>query len=409
MKIKKVESFLMSCSMPHPIKLPFYGGERTILKRDAMLIKVTADNGLTGFAPGPAHVPARQDINGIIRDKLVGKDVAGIIKSSPAFNSQTRKNYDAVEFALLDLQAKMEGVPLSEMLGGRKRDRIKLYGSAGMYMSPEGYAEEAAAIADMGFCAYKMRPALGPEGDLRTVELMRKAVGPDIGLMIDAHAWWRMGDKNYSYKTVEQLAMDMAAYNPCWLEEPLPPDDHALYRKLTSKNIVPIASGEHEQTDDGFLDLIQTNAVNICQMDAFCQGGLKSANKIFQSVKDHGLKFAYHSWGTMLEVLVAGHLGICWPENVVEWLEHPNYSNEGRPGMYPFALSDEILKGPLSIENSELIVPDGPGIGIDVDESVIEKYPFIAGPWSIFEIYSPPERIAVTGDHSIKWVDGKEI
>ena len=323
-------------------------------------------------------------------------------------NHQTRKNYDAVEFALFDLLGKYEVAPLYQLLGGRKRDRIKVYGSAGMYMSPEGYAEESAAIADMGFTAYKMRPALGPEGDLRTVELMRKAVGPDVGLMIDAHAWWRMGDKNYSWNTVLELAKDMSSYSPCWLEEPLPPDDHDLYRKLTKKNIVPIASGEHEQSDEGFLDLVQTNAVDIVQMDAFCQGGLKSAEIIFRGVQDRGLKFAFHSWGTMLEVLVAAHLGICWPGNVVEWLEYPCYSNDGKPGMYPFPLADEILREMPHIESGELVVPDRPGIGIEVNESVFEKYPFIPGPWSIFRIDSPPETIAVTGDHSIKWINGKE-
>lgn len=408
MKIKRIESFLLSCPMPEPISLPFYGGERTILKRDAMLIRVEADNGLVGYAPGPAHTPARDDINGPIRSALEGGRLESILKNPPSLNPQTRKNYDAVEFALLDLQARYEGAPLSELLGGRKRDRIKLYGSAGMYMSPEGYAEEAAAIADMGFPAYKMRPALGPEEDLRTVELMRKAVGPEVGLMIDAHAWWRMGDKNYSYDTVVQLARDMAAYAPTWLEEPLPPDDHELYRKITAENIIPIASGEHEQTDEGFLDLINTRAVDYVQMDAFCQGGLKTANRVFRAVEESGLKFAYHSWGTTLEVLVAGHLGICWPENVVEWLEFPCHANDGKPGMYPFALADEILKEPLHLDKGYLVLPDRPGIGIDVDESVIDKYPFIPGPWSLFEIYSPPETIAVTGDHSIKWVNQKE-
>jgi len=70
-----------------------------------------------------------------------------------------------------------------------KRDHIKLYGSAGMYMSPGLFAEEAAAIAAMGFTAYKRRPAPGPEQDLETVERMRAAVGPEVGLMIDAHSW----------------------------------------------------------------------------------------------------------------------------------------------------------------------------------------------------------------------------
>jgi len=408
LKICNVEAFLMSNAMPEPIKLPFYGGERTILKRDAMLIRVISDNGLKGFAPGPAHVPAQKDINEKIRPLLVGRELSEIIKDPPGFTPQTRKNYDAVEFALLDLMAKYEGTPISELLGSRKRDRIKVYGSAGMYMKPEGYAEEAVAIADMGFPSYKMRPALGPNDDVRTVELMRKAVGPNVGLMIDAHAWWRMGDKNYSYETVLQLAKVFAAYSPVWLEEPLPPDDHDVYRELTRQNIVPIASGEHEQTDDGFMDLIKTKAVNYVQMDAFCQGGLKSAKKIFQSVQNEGLKFAYHSWGTILEVLVAAHLGICWSKEVVEWLEYPCYSNDGNPGMYPFPLADEILKDSLTIEKGHLVVPDLPGIGVDVDESVIEKYPFLPGPWSIFKIDSPPETIAVTGDHSIKWIDGKE-
>ncbi len=408
MKIKQVEAFLMSYAMPEPIVLPFYGGERTILKRDAMLIRVEAENGLKGFAPGPAHVPARNDINNTIAPLLTGKELARVLDSPPDFAPQTRKNYDAVEFALLDLLARDQGVPLSELLGGRKRDRIKVYGSAGMYMTPEGYAKEAAAIAEMGFPSYKMRPALGPDEDLRTVELMREAIGPDKGIMIDAHAWWRMGDLNYSYETVLQLAKGMAAYAPDWLEEPLPPDDHESYRKLTSENILPIASGEHEQTDDGFMDLINTKAVNVVQMDAFCQGGLKSAKKIFQGVQDKGLVFAYHSWGTTLEVLVAAHLGICWPANVVEWLEYPCYSHDKKPGMYPFPLADEILSESMPLENGEILVPDRPGIGIDVNESVIEKYPFLPGPWSVFKIDSPPETIAVTGDHSIKWIDGKE-
>jgi L-alanine-DL-glutamate epimerase-like enolase superfamily enzyme len=140
-------------------------------------------------------------------------------------------------------------------------------------------------------------------------------------------------------------------------------------------------------------------------MDVCCQGGFAMGQRVFARVAEKGLRFAFHSWGTTLEVLAAAHLGICWPENVVEWLEYPCYSNSGRVGMYPFPLSDEILREPLSIEHGDLIVPKGPGLGIDIDERVIEKYPFIPGPWSFFKINSPPETVAVTGDHSVKWVD----
>lgn len=395
----------MSFPMPEPIRLPNYGGVRTILKRDAMLIRVVADNGLKGFAPGPAHENAARDIHEVITPFLLGRDPADWSSFDFRGPLETTKTYHAVEIAILDLLAKFEGVALSELIGGRKRDRIKLYGSAGMYMPPERFAEEAADIQAMGFPAYKMRPALGPEEDLRTVELMRQATGPDFGLMIDAHSWWRMGDRSYDFDTIASLAKDMMAFDPVWLEEPLPPDDHAAYRKLMAKGFITVATGEHEQEEAGFHDLIESRAADVIQMDVCCQGGFAMGTRIFEAIERTNLKFAFHSWGNNLEVLAAAHLGICWPEKVVEWLEFPCYANGGRAGMYPFPLADEILKEPLPMENGQLIVSNAPGLGVDINEAAIDKYPWIPGPWSYFRIDSPPETVAVTGDHSVKWVE----
>jgi len=407
LKISKVEAFLLSSPFKKPLLLPFYGGERTILKRDAMFIRVTADNGLKGYAPGPAHERAANEIRGVIASFLEGRDPGQWRSFDFQADLEMTKTYRAVEVAILDLVAKFEGAPLSEIVGGRKRDRIKLYGSAGMYMSPEGYAEEAAAIAAMGFSGYKMRPARGPGKDLETIAKMRQAVGPDVGLMIDAHAWWRMGDRSYSYETIEQLAKDMAVYHPTWLEEPLPPDDHAAYRRLRQAGHIPIASGEHEPDEAAFMDLIKSGAVDYAQMDVCCQGGFEMGRRIFEAAERQGIKFAFHSWGTLLEVIAAAHLGICWSADVVEWLEYPCHANDGRPGMYPFQVADDILTEPLTIEKGELIVPKDPGLGVEVDESVIERYPYIPGPWSIFKIDSPPETLAVSGDHSVKWVEAE--
>jgi L-alanine-DL-glutamate epimerase-like enolase superfamily enzyme len=403
-KITEVEAFLMSYPLPRPLRLPFHGGERTIVKRDAMLIRVTADNGLVGYAPGPAHERAAREIRKAIRPFLIGRDPLKWRETVFPGDPEVTKTYCAVEIAVIDLAARHEGCALSELIGGRKRDRIKLYGSAGMYMSPEGFAEEAAAVAAMGFTAYKMRPALGPEKDLETVRLMRAAVGPKVGLMIDAHSWWRMGDRSYSPETVDGLARGMAEYHPTWLEEPLPPADHEAYRRLRAAHHVPVATGEHEQEEAGFRDLIDTGAADYIQMDVCCQGGFAMGRRVFAEVARRRLRFAFHSWGTTLEVLAAAHLGVCWPADVVEWLEYPCYSGPGRAGMYPFPLSDEILREPLAIENGDLVVPRGPGLGVWIDERVIEKYPFIPGPWSFFRLDSPAETVAVTGDHSVKWV-----
>src|SRR6476646_10416626 len=189
MKISQVDALLMSCALPTPLQLPFHGGPRTILKRDAMLIRVTTDTGLRGYAPGPAHETAARQIREDIAPFLNGLNPHGWRDFAFDGPPDVEKTYRAVELALLDVVARYEGCALSEVAGGRVRDRIKLYGSAGMYMPPEGYAAEAAAIKAQGFVAYKMRPALGPDSDLETIDRMREATGPDFGLMIDAHSW----------------------------------------------------------------------------------------------------------------------------------------------------------------------------------------------------------------------------
>jgi len=385
----------MSSALPEPLELAFWGGKRIILKRDAMLVRISTDAGLAGYGPGPAAEPVHQEITNDIRSRLLGRD--------PARWSELRAWAGAAEIALLDLAGKIEGRSVSELLGGRVRDRIRLYGSAGMYMSPAEYAEEAAGIIAQGFSAYKMRLGIGPEADLETVRLMRRAVGAQAGLMIDAHTWWRMGDRTYSYDTVRQLCELMAPYRPLWLEEPLPPEDHEGYCRLRRAARFPLASGEHEQSLDGFLDLITAGAVDYIQADVCCQGGFALGDRLFDAVADHKIQFAFHNWGTHLEALAAAHLGITRPESVVPWLEFPCYSKPGRAGMYPFPLAEEILAEPLMIEDGELLVPNTPGLGLGVDETVIHRYPYQPGPWSIFQLDSPRQTLAVISDHSVKW------
>jgi L-alanine-DL-glutamate epimerase-like enolase superfamily enzyme len=143
-------------------------------------------------------------------------------------------------------------------------------------------------------------------------------------------------------------------------------------------------------------------------MDVCCQGGFEMGLKVFDLAAANNMKFAFHSWGNTLEVLAAAQLGVCRDESVVEWLEYPCYSTPTRAGMYPFPLSDEILKEPLDIDKGYLKMPSGHGLGIEVNEKIIDKYPFIPGPWSFFHQDSPKATIAVTGDHSVKWVKSNE-
>jgi L-alanine-DL-glutamate epimerase-like enolase superfamily enzyme len=415
MRINRVDAFLLSYPLPEPLHLTYHGGNRVILKRDAMLIRVETDTGVVGYAPGQGSEQARDVIQSEIAPFLKGHVLADCDALRVKFlatgdrSPAAIKYFACVEIALYDALGKHRGIPVSELLGGRVRDRIRLYGSGGMYMPPDQYAAEAKAIAEQGFLAYKMRPGMGPEQDLETVRRIRESLGPDIDIMVDAHTWWRMGNKSYDVETVANLARRLAEYDIYWLEEPVQPDNHDALRQLREADIVPIASGEHEPGEEGYLDLINRQCADFIQMDIVCQGGYGLAKRLFGELEKNQLRFAFHSWGTELEVIAAAHIGICWPETVVEWLEYPchrypgNETNPLREGMYPFDLAHEILKTRLTIENGDLVVPVTPGLGVEVDESVIEKYPWIPGPWSRFELIDPPGSFAVTSDHTVKW------
>lgn len=409
MKIVSVRSILLSFPFPKPLNLTYYGGERQIVKRDAMVVRVEADNGLVGYGPGAASERMQTQIHHQIAPFLEGRtaiepDALRIqFFHHHARDPELLKVYCAVEVALYDLIGKGLGVPVSELLGGRIRDRIKLYGSSGMYMTPGGYAGEAALAKELGFPAYKMRPGIGPEGDLEAVRRMREQTGPDFGLMVDAHTWWRMGDRNYPPETIEKLAEQMADSEITWLEEPLPPDDHEAYARLKDLALAPLAAGEHEPTEERFLDLIHGNCVDYVQADVVCQGGYAMGKRLFAEVQHRNLRFAFHSWGTALEILAAAQIGVCWPETVVEWLEYPCYSTATHKFMYEFPLAEDLLKQPLRIEDGSLVLPHSPGLGIDVDEKAFEKYPWVPGPWSYFTLLSPRETFAVISDHSVKW------
>ena len=409
MKIVRVDAHLMSFPFAEPIELKYHGGDRRILKRDAMLIRVEASNGLVGYAPGSATEAVRDLVTTVIAPFLVGQILADPDAMRVRFtaglgaDARVARAYTMVEVALYDLVGKQQGVPVSELLGGRVRDRIRLYGSAGMYQSPVEYAEEAQAIQELKFTAYKMRPGLGPDEDVRTVELMRKATGARFDLMVDAHTWWRMGDHSYSDDTVTDLARRMAEFDIAWLEEPMLPDRHDAYARLRAQELVPLAGGEHEPDEAGFVDLIEQRCVDYVQLDLLCQGGYGVARRVFAELARQNLRFAFHSWGTDLELVAAAQLGVCWPDDVVEWLEYPVYTTAATKSMYRFDLAREILRTPLDIERGELMLNRKPGLGVEVDEGVLTKYPWIPGPWSFFSLHSPAETFAVVGDHSVKF------
>ena len=409
MIIKSIEPHLLSCPLPEPAVYPFHGGYRTIYKRDAMVVRIETEDGTVGYSPGAASEDNVRKIEKEIAPLLVG---TRLVDPTKFVEKQVDQQGEfiwsaagAVEVALFDLWGKANQCSVTEFFGGRKQESIACYGSAGMYQSAEGYAEEAAAVCELGFEAYKFRPALGPAEDLKTVELMREAVGPDVGLCLDAHAWWRMGDSSYSAAIVEFLAEAIAMHDVTWLEEPLPMDDREAYSKLRAFGYVEIAAGEHEQDFLGFRILLGRDCVDIVQADVCHHGGFSGISKIIDLCEKRYATFAFHNWGTALETVVDALIGSCFPRETARWLEYPQYAHRDHRVMYPFSLSDELVPDAPVPENGELPLPDGYGLGVEVDEKVFSKYPYQKGPWSKFELESPKSTHYLSGDHAQKWAE----
>jgi L-alanine-DL-glutamate epimerase-like enolase superfamily enzyme len=363
MKITAVEAYLLSYPLPEPFP-----------KRDAMLVRVSTDEGLVGYAPGEPTQSSKQIIDRVIAPFLRGRTLADpdalrvLFQQGPGADAEASRIYAAVEVALYDLVGKAHDLPISELIGGRVRDRIRLYGSATKLLSADEYVGEALRVRSLGFRGYKMRAQGSADDDIAAVRAVREAAGPDFDIMVDAHAW------NYSAEAVERFANELVEQGIRWLEEPVDSADHAAYAHLKSMHIVPLASGRHEPSELRFLDLIESAAVDYVQMDLISQGSYAIARRVFGDIARAGMRFAFHTQGTALDLIAAAQLGVCWPESVVRWLEYPCYFD----GSFP--LAGEIVKQPVTIERGELIVPRTPGIGVEIDETVIWRYPWIASP-----------------------------
>ena len=374
-----------------------------------MVVRIETQDGAVGYAPGPASEDAVRKIEKEIAPHLLGQK---LVDPSHFVEDMLDKHGDtiwstagAVEVALYDLWGKANQCSVTDFFGGRKQESVSCYGSAGMYQTAEKYAEEAAAVCELGFEAYKYRPALGPAEDLRTVELMREAVTSEVGLCLDAHAWWRMGDRSYSPAIVEFLAEAIAMHDITWLEEPLPVEDRDAYAKIKSLGYVDIAAGEHEKDFLGFRSLLGRDCVDIVQADVSHHGGFSGISKIIDLCERRFATFAFHNWGTALETVVDALIGSCFPRQTARWLEYPQYAHRDKRVMYPFPLSDELVPDAPVPEKGELPLPDGYGLGVEVNEEVFSKYPYQKGPWSKFEIDSPKSTQYLSGDHAQTWAD----
>jgi L-alanine-DL-glutamate epimerase-like enolase superfamily enzyme len=249
-----------------------------------------------------------------------------------------------------------------------------------MYQPPEGYAHEALQAKSNGFHAYKFRPALGPQEDVRLVEVLREAVGDNFELFADVAAWHsRLGPLAYSFATVRHIAQQYDDLGVYLMEEPFPAQDPHLYRDLRSCVDLPIAGGESLATLEECERWLWAEAVDILQSSPDHLGGITGCRRLLEVLKDEQVPLVPHNWATTLNALAIAHLLATVPEEAAPWMEFPMYTNDRWEGMYPFPLGEGILELSLSFDEGKMVLPSGPGLGVHLDHGLFEKNPYIPG------------------------------
>ncbi|MCI0423184.1 MAG: mandelate racemase/muconate lactonizing enzyme family protein, partial [Acidobacteria bacterium] len=282
--------------------------------------------------------------------------------------------FGLVETVLIDLKGKIEGRPASELLGTQVRQRVPLVARSGLYLLSETSAQEASLMAERGFNAYRFRLGLGLAGDAETLRRVREALPGECRIVVDAQAWWQMGSEAYPPAEFGVWAGGLAAHVPLWLAEPFHPEDDNGCQRLVKEKTVPIAVGEHE-TSTARLEALAETGVDILQVNVSQLGGLLSCRVWLQSLAERGKRFVLTGATTPLEIVAMAHLASGFGDDVCLGIDWPCFWD----GIISIPLAKELLKEPLAIKGGEVIVPDGPGFGVELDEAVLHRFPWKSG------------------------------
>ena len=347
-------------------------------------VRLETDEGLTGL--GEAHPGAGiADIILQFRDTLVGADPRNI---EPLYNRLigSVRNRSAmglsaiggIETALWDVLGKSLGVPIYQLLGGKYRDRIRLYADVGHGEgnTPKSWAKRAREGVKDGYQAIKFdidnsanelrQDAVNRE--LSTAELdkmtslvaaAREAVGDEIDISIDCHSL-------YSVHSAIKLAECLEPFDLMFLEDPVPNDNVDAMAKVSAATSIPICTGEFLFRRDGFRDLIQSQACDMLHVDVSGTGGMLEAKKIADLADLYYMPFAAHNITSPIGMTATAHVCAAVRNFIVMELPYHADQVEWR---WDLAISEAPL-----IQDNEFVVPEQPGLGIELNEEVAMEH-----------------------------------
>ncbi len=387
MKITKIETFVLKVALG---KERFYSSQCAFPERNSLLVRVHTDDGICGWGEGGQYGPAEPVaacIEHVLARHLLGEDPRDPVMLWERMYCGTRdfgqkgtyiEAISAVDIALWDIAGKAAGMPVSRMLGGAFRDKVAAY-ATGCYYRGEDYldfrkqlpklADEAASYARDGFKMLKVKVGLlDVREDIERIKTIREAIGEDTRLFIDCN-------HSYNAATAVDFARRVEQYDIGFLEEPVVPEDHDGYRRVRSRTSIPIAGGECEYTRYGFRDFVGKGCVDIAQPDVCVCGGLSEFSKILALCLAHNTLVVPHVWGS----------GVALAAALAATAVIPNTPHTANPVALQNApaiefdrninpLRDELLTEPIRQKGGFVEIPNKPGLGVELDESVLKKY-----------------------------------
>lgn len=338
------------------------------------LIAIHTDAGITGY--GSVFTDGRLAQAGlkVLEQLLIGENALEPERVTEKLHQNTfwmgrggtlTHTISGIDIALWDILGKAVGLPVSQLLGGNYRTKVKPYCSL-LMEEPKLMRDVVAGYHAKGFRAFKI--GWGPFGraydiklDEAIVRAARDGIGPESQLFVDAgasDAHWPHGLK-WAMRTAEMLK----DYDVGWFEEALKPDALEDYCDLRRASPVPIAGGEVLTRRQSFMPWLSRGAFDIIQPDVTKVGGISEQRRIVWMAQDHGIRYVGHGWNTALGVAADLQMAAAFPGvDLVEFI-----------GGSPYV--DGILAEPFALdENGDLTIPNKPGLGIEIDRDKLAKY-----------------------------------
>jgi D-galactarolactone cycloisomerase len=273
----------------------------------------------------------------------------------------------AINVALFDAIARGFGVRVCDLIGGCATTRIPAYASTGFFTDDpqRQLSHMLKEAADHPYAGAKIKIGRGIANDVERVRQARESLGPVKLLMVDVNG-------AYTPDLALACARAIAPYDIHWIEEPLPPGDLAGYAELRARSPIPIAAGEAHHTVRDFKALIDGRCIDIVQPSIPGVGGLTEAKRIAILAQASNLRVTPHAWGGAVGLATALHFIAALPKT--PHTDHPPVPLMLEYDMSDNALRTRLLKTPLQLEAGHVLLPDGPGLGIELDRETIAKY-----------------------------------